>query len=605
MHEELNSYFGAGVKMNGVLKFQGALRFDGLFQGEIKTSDTLIVGNNGKIEAKVSTGSLFNMGEIIGDIKALEKISIYNDSHITGNIDTPVLKAEEGAVFMGNCHMPYNPPKSKSSKNNGDSEDPVKALLSEFEVSNQASTSGEKEDISESSFFSDVYEKLKKPVAVAAVFIGLYFAGAWFVQWSREEIRSNKLSISIYTYYLGNDSGKVQKLADIRFERGDYGQAADLYIQARRISKGGIPLGKNLPVAVEKSKGMKEAAPYYQEYVKNNPTAADVAQKLTKFYDKSGFVEGQISVMETLLSSNPKDKALSEQLYKLYIKTGLTEKALNIFEQNLASKKPTSDDLMTIGNFEKKLNRISDSIKTFKKLVVLDRKNLDGHLALAYLYHKSGKEWMAAGEFRRVQKLDREHVEALNNEGFENLSGGINDKALELFNLALAKNPDNLRAYHGLATTYVKLGDRERAKYYCNKILGLDPAYAPALNRLAWILAIEMKDLDKAEKYSIASMQFDKALPDYKDTLAEIYFRKGDVNNALKTIKQALKLKPRSAWYKSQLKKFSNANIAAEDLISEGSVQSAESGELTDEPTSENNDATEYEPASDTSPAGE
>ena len=108
MHEELNSYFGAGVKMNGVLKFQGALRFDGLFQGEIKTSDTLIVGTNGKIEAKVSAGSLFNMGEIIGDIKAEEKISIYSNSHITGNIDTPVLKAEEGAVFMGNCHILLN-----------------------------------------------------------------------------------------------------------------------------------------------------------------------------------------------------------------------------------------------------------------------------------------------------------------------------------------------------------------------------------------------------------------------------------------------------------------------------------------------------------------
>ena len=576
MHEELNSYFGAGVKMNGVLKFQGALRFDGLFQGEIQTPDTLIVGNNGKIEAKVSTGTLFNMGEIIGDIKADEKISIYTNSHITGNIDTPILKAEEGAVFMGNCHMPYNPPKSKSSKKNGDSGDPVTALLTEFEVSTQTSTTSEKGDPDEPSFLSSAYGILKKPIAYAALFVGLYFAGVSFVDWSKAELRNNPLSISIYTHYLGNDSGKIQKLADIRFERGDFDMAADLYIQARRISKGGIPLGKNLPTAVENSKGMKEAAPYYEEYMKNNPSEVDVAEKLSGFYKKSGFLEGEISVLETRLKSTPNDKGLAEELYKLFNENGLTEKALGIFTNYISSAKPTSSDLMTIGNFEKKLNKISDSIKTFKKLVVLDRKNLDGHLALAYLYHKAGFERKAAGEFRRVEKLERGHVETLNNRGFENLSAGINDKALEFFNLSLAKNPDNLRAYHGLATTYVKIGDRERAKYYCNKILEIDPKYAPALNRLAWVLAIEMKELDKAEEYSIASMQYgNEALPDYKDTLAEIYFRKGNVDKAIETIKQALNLKPRNAWYKGQLQKFTEAK-------SQMAADSEASGQNTD-----------------------
>jgi tetratricopeptide (TPR) repeat protein len=68
-----------------------------------------------------------------------------------------------------------------------------------------------------------------------------------------------------------------------------------------------------------------------------------------------------------------------------------------------------------------------------------------------------------------------------------------------------------------------------------------------------------MKELDKAEEYSISSMKYGKSLPDYKDTLAEIYFRKGKVDKAIETIREALQIKPRNAWYKLQLDKFSDA----------------------------------------------
>ncbi|MEE8431641.1 MAG: polymer-forming cytoskeletal protein, partial [Candidatus Desulfatibia sp.] len=102
--------------MRGVLRFKGALRFDGNFQGEIETSDTLIIGNTGTIHAKIDTGSLFNMGQIVGNVKAARKVSIFSNSNLTGNIDTPVFVAEEGAIFKGSCMMPSTPPKKSSSK---------------------------------------------------------------------------------------------------------------------------------------------------------------------------------------------------------------------------------------------------------------------------------------------------------------------------------------------------------------------------------------------------------------------------------------------------------------------------------------------------------
>ena len=54
---EINALLGKGSEFEGKLLFEGTVRIDGKFKGEIKSSDTLIVGEGAKVEAEISVGT--------------------------------------------------------------------------------------------------------------------------------------------------------------------------------------------------------------------------------------------------------------------------------------------------------------------------------------------------------------------------------------------------------------------------------------------------------------------------------------------------------------------------------------------------------------------
>lgn len=148
---EVKSYFGEGTVLKGALKFKGMLRFDGDFEGQIETDDILIVGNTGSVKASISTGTLYNFGQIAGDVIAKQKISLHDESELSGNINTPVLITEENARFEGSCVMPRLPKEAvKKAKVKAPSDKSLPALedvsspLATASIDNLVTTSGGK-----------------------------------------------------------------------------------------------------------------------------------------------------------------------------------------------------------------------------------------------------------------------------------------------------------------------------------------------------------------------------------------------------------------------------------------------------------------------------
>lgn len=99
---------GENTSFNGTLTFQGTVRIDGKFEGEVITDDTLIIGETGEITAEIRAGTIICKGKIKGVIVATKRIEIYSTSEILGDIRTPSLYVEAGGVFDGNCDMSSN-----------------------------------------------------------------------------------------------------------------------------------------------------------------------------------------------------------------------------------------------------------------------------------------------------------------------------------------------------------------------------------------------------------------------------------------------------------------------------------------------------------------
>lgn len=102
---ELNAFLNKGSEFEGRLSFDGSVRIDGIFNGEISAKGELQVGESGKIEAEVRVGSLVVSGLVKGDIKASQRIQLTPTAKVYGDIATPKLAIAEGAVFEGTIKM--------------------------------------------------------------------------------------------------------------------------------------------------------------------------------------------------------------------------------------------------------------------------------------------------------------------------------------------------------------------------------------------------------------------------------------------------------------------------------------------------------------------
>jgi cytoskeletal protein CcmA (bactofilin family) len=100
-----NATFGPGLVFEGKLSFQGQVRFDGTFTGEITTDDLLIIGETAKVSADITCGSVVINGEVNGKIKARDSVELRGHARVKADVVTPSLVKDKGVVFDGYCNM--------------------------------------------------------------------------------------------------------------------------------------------------------------------------------------------------------------------------------------------------------------------------------------------------------------------------------------------------------------------------------------------------------------------------------------------------------------------------------------------------------------------
>jgi cytoskeletal protein CcmA (bactofilin family) len=102
----LSGFVGHGTVLTGETNFQAMLRVDGVLQGTVSSeAGTLIVGSNGQVDANVAVASATINGLVNGDIVASEKLHLGRTARVVGNVQTPKIVIEEGAVLEGSCSM--------------------------------------------------------------------------------------------------------------------------------------------------------------------------------------------------------------------------------------------------------------------------------------------------------------------------------------------------------------------------------------------------------------------------------------------------------------------------------------------------------------------
>ena len=122
----LSGFVGGGTVVTGEDNFKAMMRVDGHLSGRVSSSSgTLIVGANGKVDANIEVAVAVIHGTINGDIIATQRLELGRAARVNGNIQTPSLIIEQGAMFEGSCKMVQMSEAADKAKNNKKDEQPL------------------------------------------------------------------------------------------------------------------------------------------------------------------------------------------------------------------------------------------------------------------------------------------------------------------------------------------------------------------------------------------------------------------------------------------------------------------------------------------------
>lgn len=103
---EINALLGRGTHFEGKLFFEGRVRIDGSFKGEIRGDDVLVIGEGAVVTGEVYVATcIVTGGEVEANIKARDAIELYAPSKVTGGLHSPAIFIDRGVKFEGSCKM--------------------------------------------------------------------------------------------------------------------------------------------------------------------------------------------------------------------------------------------------------------------------------------------------------------------------------------------------------------------------------------------------------------------------------------------------------------------------------------------------------------------
>jgi Flp pilus assembly protein TadD/peroxiredoxin len=149
----------------------------------------------------------------------------------------------------------------------------------------------------------------------------------------------------------------------------------------------------------------------------------------------------------------------------------------------------------------------------------------------------------AIANFKRALEIDPAYVVALDNLANAYWQAKMPKEAAEIFNKALALNPDDPEANYGLGILNAQEGNQRLALEYLQRALKVRPNYPEALNNLG-VLYLHLDRPEDAEKSFRQAIQVAPGFAQAYFNLARLYALRDDKARAREVLQAYLKLKP-------------------------------------------------------------
>ena len=117
LDDEMVGLLEPGVELEGKMKIAcGMVRLNSHFKGEIVSQGTIVVAEQGALEADLHAKHISISGRVKGAVHASERLEIKEHGIVLGDIYTPCLVVDPGGYLEGQCHMPTPSPEPPTAE---------------------------------------------------------------------------------------------------------------------------------------------------------------------------------------------------------------------------------------------------------------------------------------------------------------------------------------------------------------------------------------------------------------------------------------------------------------------------------------------------------
>lgn len=252
--------------------------------------------------------------------------------------------------------------------------------------------------------------------------------------------------------------------------------------------------------------------------------------------------QGKLDEALEELAHVPEDQRDAETLYafgRLFAFKGDLAKAREFFERANELRPYHEDILRSLLDLDRLQGRLAESQQRVDEAV--DAKPEDSGLL-----RLQGTIALMTGDVRKAERLFRKSIDINPNDlrSYGSLATllaatGRVDETIETYERALEKRPEQATLYLIVGSLYELRGDHESAMANYEQAIRRNPNLGPAKNNLAYLLAEDGKNLDRALDLAQEAKALLPDNPNAADTLGWVLYKKGIPSAAIGYLQEA------------------------------------------------------------------
>lgn len=344
---------------------------------------------------------------------------------------------------------------------------------------------------------------------------------------------SIRLQLGVSSAYVAN--GETEKAGKIlRSLAAHYPDSAEVHVQLGNLQATG--------------RDFSSAAEQYSQALRINSKHQEARLSLAKALDMMGKYEEAMPVIQPYVQSWPDDAEGYYVLGRTYQGLGKFPAAAKAFRRAVQLKPRQFMFHYYLGFVLERAGESAEAMKEYEIAERIDPTASQVHYGLYRLLQKSGQRDRAKQELQKFNRLteqanQKSKAEVLAVQARNFLAAGDASKAAAAYRQAVSLYPNGAKIRYNLSIALSALKDHDGERRELNKVIEIDPDYAPAHNQLA-LLDMDTGQLSAAEHEFRLAISADPQFAKAQNSLGVLLSREGKISEAISLFQQATESDP-------------------------------------------------------------